>query len=69
MVLEEGGIERLALVSLDDVLDEPVGELDEVLLCTRLRGDEPVQLLRGCAWMRRGWEMGRTVGRGGRIVG
>lgn len=49
-MLEEGGIERLVLVFLDEVLDEIIGEFDKVLLGAWLRGDEPVELLRGRAW-------------------
>lgn len=49
-MLEEGGVERLVLVFLNDVLDEIIGEFDKVLLGAWLRGDEPVELLRGRAW-------------------
>lgn len=50
VMLEEGGVERLVLVFLNDVLDEIIGEFDKVLLGAWLRGDKPVELLRGRAW-------------------
>ena len=52
VVLEERGVERLLHVPLDDRLDDPVRELDEVVLCARLRRDQPVELLRGRACVR-----------------
>ena len=46
-VLDEGRVQWLGLVPLDDVLDYLVREIDEVLLRPWLRRDERVELLRG----------------------
>jgi len=45
MVLNEGSVQRFVLVSLDDVSDNIVGELDEVFLRSWLGGNKRVKLL------------------------
>ena len=66
VMLEEGSVKWLALMPLDDVLNDLVGELDKVVLRARLSGDEPVELLRGGAYngrqkqgVSRGWDGGK----------
>lgn len=51
MVLNEGRIKRFVLMSLDDVLDNPPGEVLEVLLCAQICRDKPIELLVRCSYV------------------
>lgn len=49
-MLDKDGIQGLGLMSLDNVLNDAVREIDEVLLRPWLRGNQGVQLLGRGAW-------------------